>query len=306
MIELISPKKVSIVIPTFNGKKILDKCLNSILKNTDYRDFEIIVIDDSSSDGTKEMIQKNYPSVRLMLSERNEGFATACNKGLKHASGDFIVLLNNDIIVENGWLNSWLLVAEQNTNYGLIGCKLVYPNGLIQHAGGYIRPHGFLSDGFGHFKEDSLDTIKECSYVTGAAWLLRRDVLKMVGYFDTMFSPAYYEDADYCIRVKNAGFKIIYSPKPKLIHATNQTTRKNEYWYKKTYNKNRLRFQFKHYPKAWWLRPQTWVFELASMFYFAFKFGPMYIIEVYLPVFKECLYGPIKFRKIITQDKSIK
>jgi GT2 family glycosyltransferase len=129
---------VSVIIPIWNGSEYLHACLDSLMAH-DYPIFEIIAVDNASVDGSAELIARHYPQVRLIRNAVNLGFAGGCNAGLKAAQGDILVLLNQDVIVQPGWLRA-LVKALQKPKIGIVGCKMLYPDGrTIQHAGGWIE-----------------------------------------------------------------------------------------------------------------------------------------------------------------------
>lgn len=214
---------ISIVILNWNGKDFLKKCLNSIINNTEYQNYEIIVVDNGSKDGSVKIVEENFPNVKLIKNIENLGFSRGNNIGIKKSSGEYILILNNDTeIIDKSWLNNVIKIFERDKKIGIIGCKLIYPNGKLQHAGGEIN---FLNPYFSRHiglrenpDEPKYNKERETDYVTAAAMFVRREVINKIGMFDEIFTPIYYEDSDFCIRARNAGYKIIYSPDIKIIH----------------------------------------------------------------------------------------
>jgi len=240
-------KLVSIIIVNFNGKDFLQKCLDSIKRNTSYPNYEVIVVDNGSSDGSQAMVKRRYRWVKLIKNKENLGFAKANNIGIKAAKGDYLLLLNNDtIIVQRDWLNNMVATAEEDPKIGIVGCRLIGPDGTIQHVGGWYNIRGT-----GHHIKD-IDRTTEVDYVTGAALLIKREVINKIGLLDENFSPIYYEDADWCARCKKAGYKVVCTHKSTIIHLGSFTTSKwssNLRFYIE--NKNRLRFILLNYPLIW-------------------------------------------------------
>ncbi|RME35162.1 MAG: glycosyltransferase family 2 protein [Thermoflexia bacterium] len=240
--------KVSVIIPVWNGREYLPKCLDALLAQ-DYPDFEVIVVDNASADGSADLVAEKYPQVRLIRNLQNRGFAGGCNTGLQAAQGDVLVLLNQDAIPQPGWLSS-IVEALRNPQVGVVGCKLLYPDGeTIQHAGGWIEWPLGLAHHFGRGEKDNgqWDEPGEVDYVTGAAMAFWRDVLQKVGLMDEGFWPGYFEDADFCFRAREAGYKVCYVPSAVAFHAETTSVR-DETRLSAYYQRGRLRFILKHLP----------------------------------------------------------
>ena len=237
---------VSLIIPIWNGSEYLHACLDSLMAH-DYPIFEIIAVDNASVDGSAELIARHYPQVRLIRNAVNLGFAGGCNAGLKAAQGDILVLLNQDVIVQPGWLRA-LVKALQKPKIGIVGCKMLYPDGrTIQHAGGWIEwPLGLAHHyGRGEQDEGQWDESKTVDYVTGAAMAFRRDVLEQIGLLDEEFWPGYFEDTDFCFRAREFGYEIWYIPDSVALHFETKSI-KNRLEIAYFYEKGRLRFVLKH------------------------------------------------------------
>jgi len=219
---------VSIVVVNWNGKHFLNKCLTSIANNTDYSDYEIIVVDNGSIDGSIELVKKKFSDVRLIENHKNLGFSKGNNIGVRNSKGVYILILNNDTeVIDKNWLNNAINLFETDEKIGVIGCKLIYPNGKLQHAGGkinFLNPHFSSHIGIGKNPEAiNYNKFFDVDYVTAAAMFIKKEVIEKIGLFDEILSPAYYEDSDFCIRAKKAGYKVIYAPNIKLIHYESQT-----------------------------------------------------------------------------------
>lgn len=214
--------KVFVVIANWNGREIMRKCLASFFANTLKPESQIVVVDNGSVDGSVEMLEKEFPKVKLIRNKRNLGFSKANNQGIAYAlnqGAKNILLLNSDIeITEKNWLTTMLSIFEHDNKIGIVGCKLLYPNGRIQHAGGKIKVSGAYNIGDRELDVGQYDQIQFVDYVTGATFLIKSEVLGKIGLLDEGFSPLYYEDTDLCVRARLYGYKVAYTPKPTLIH----------------------------------------------------------------------------------------
>jgi len=254
---------VHIVIANWNERRLLEECLASIKDFTDYPNFKVIVVDDGSTDGSVEMIRQKFPWVRLIVNKTNLGFAKANNLGIKQALGegaDYIFLLNNDTkVIHSDWIARMVEVAEADPEVGIVGCKLIYPDGRIQHAGGVINvvsPSGAFHRGEGKPDNGTYNKIEGVDYVTGAAFMIKKELVQKIGLFDEHFSPAYFEETDYCARARLVGYKTVYNPRTTITHYKGVTVKK--YFSKPKIDflshKNRLRFMLLNFPLKWLLQ----------------------------------------------------
>lgn len=236
---------VSIIIPAWNGRDYLHGCLAALLAHAE-TGTEVLVVDNASTDGSAEMVEAEFPTVRLIRNAHNLGFAGGCNVGLRQARGEVMILLNQDTEVQVGWLPP-LLDALSDHAVGVAGCKLLYPDGTIQHAGMWLEwPQG-LAHHYGHGEPDSgkWNEARDVEAVTGAALAFRRDVMERVGLLDEGFWPGYFEDTDFCLRVRAAGLRIRYVPQATVVHQESTSTRDAE-TRSTYYQRGRLRFLLKH------------------------------------------------------------
>ncbi len=238
--------KASIIILSWNGMSYLGPCLDAVLAQ-DYPDFEVIVVDNGSADGSADFVATRYPQVRLIRNARNLGFAAGSNIGLRAAAGEVLVLLNQDTEVCPGWLAA-LVTALQDPTIGIVGCKLLYPNGTIQHAGGRIVDSRGSARHIGRdeIDEGQYDAIQDVDFVTGAALALTRTTFACIGPLDEGFMPAYYEDTDWCYRTREAGLRVIYCPSAMAIHYESASSVTSSYTHQVNFHSGRLRFLFKH------------------------------------------------------------
>jgi GT2 family glycosyltransferase len=207
----------SIIIVSYNTRELLKKCLSSI--DGSYKT-EIIVVDNGSTDGSVETIKKlatrySFGNVKfkIILNKENMGFAKAVNQGIRKASGDYILLLNSDIIVKPKAIEKMLEFVKRHPEAGVIGGRLLNPDGSIQGSCFYLPR---LTRPFAG-KYNPGDKPTEVEAVVGAVFLIPHQVLEKVGFFDERYFM-YFEDLDYCRRVKQAGFKIYYLPSAEFIH----------------------------------------------------------------------------------------
>ena len=202
--------RATVIILVWNGRDYLEACLDAVLAQ-DYASFGVMVVDNGSTDGSPRLVADNFPEAELLTNDRNLGFAAGNNVGLQVLAGmpcetstDFAVLLNQDTVVHHGWLAS-LARTFAGTRVGIAGCKLLYPDGTIQHAGGYLYgPRGETGHRGRHDKAEGTTTpvagppdgLTDIEFVTGAALAISREALATIGPLDEGFWPAYYEDVD--------------------------------------------------------------------------------------------------------------
>ena len=218
-------KKVtcSIIIPVFNRVEFTKKCIEAILRNTPSELYEIIVIDNASSDETKMFLSNIENRIKIIYNETNIGFAKACNQGAKLANGEFLVFLNNDTIPVAGWLESMVAYAEKDDEIGVIGSKLLYPDGTIQHAGIELI-NGVPDHPFRNAPGDmpEANTMRELDMVTGACLLIKKEIFERCNGFDENYRNGV-EDVDLCLKVRELGFKVVYNPQSILYHHEGKT-----------------------------------------------------------------------------------
>lgn len=211
--------QVSIVIPCYNQVHYTYACLQSILEFTTDVTYEVIIADDVSTDATAQLGQY-VEGLVICRNQTNQGFLRNCNQAAKAARGKYIMFLNNDTKVTDGWLSSLVRLIESDATIGMVGSKLVYPDGRLQEAGGII-----WSDGSGwnygrldHPDKAEYNYVKDVDYISGAAILLSAKLWKQIGGFDERFAPAYCEDSDLAFEVRKAGYRVVYQPLSKVIH----------------------------------------------------------------------------------------
>jgi len=218
--------KVSIIILTWNGIKHVGDCLNSVF-NSAYPDYEVIIVDNGSKDGTPEMISERFPQARLIRNKKNLGFTGGNNQGAEYTQGEILFLLNDDTKIHPDLIRVLVEELEDSPQIGIIGPKIYFMDepDRIWFAGGKIDWH--KSDSY-HLSKNLTDhqlindSKKEVDFITGCALMIKREVIEKVGLFDNKLF-AFYEDADLCQKAKKAGYKIIYLPFGGVWHIKSAT-----------------------------------------------------------------------------------
>lgn len=210
---------VSIIIPAMNKFEITYHAIASLILAHNKASYEVILVDDASTDQTTaaESIVENLIVVR---NEVNLGFVKSNNKAAAQARGRYICLLNNDTEVTAGWLDQALDTFDLYNNVGAVGCKLVYPDGNLQEAGGIVWGSG-VPWNYGknqNASHPSFNYTREADYLSAAALFVERSVWTTVGGFSDEYAPAYYEDTDLAFKIRRAGFSTLYCPSSVVVH----------------------------------------------------------------------------------------
>jgi GT2 family glycosyltransferase/2-polyprenyl-3-methyl-5-hydroxy-6-metoxy-1,4-benzoquinol methylase/tetratricopeptide (TPR) repeat protein len=219
------PFECSIIIPVFNKLELTQQCLMSLAEVTTGTSYEVVIVDNHSTDGTAEFLETVGGDVQVLRNATNLGFAKACNQGARAARGKHLVFLNNDTIPKAGWLDPLIQEVYSHDDVAVVGSKLLYPNNTIQHAGVVISRlyqtpyHLFLG-----FPENlpAVNTRREFQVVTAACMLVRKETFEEVGGFDESFVNGF-EDVDLCLKIRQLGKKVVYQPKSCLYHLESQT-----------------------------------------------------------------------------------
>jgi GT2 family glycosyltransferase/glycosyltransferase involved in cell wall biosynthesis/predicted nucleic acid-binding Zn-ribbon protein len=241
--------KVSIVVVTFNNVQLNRLCLESIYRRTEWPNFEVIVVDNNSSDATPEYLReavKIFPNLRVILNESNLGFAAGNNIGLRQAFGDYLVLLNNDTVVTRGWLSNLIRHLHANPEIGMIGpvtnsigneakVDIDYTNldQMPAWAAGFVQQHA--------------GTVFEIPMLAMFCVAMRREVFEKVGFLDERFGLGLFEDDDYTLRIKTSGFRVACAADV-FIHHFGQASFKElvkNGEYQGLFDENRRRFEQK-------------------------------------------------------------
>ena len=210
---------VSIIIPVYNQFEYTYLCIKSIILNSGDVPYEIIVADDCSTDTTTR-IQEIISGVHVARTEKNLRFLLNCNHAAKQARGHYILFLNNDTQVQKGWLRPLVDLIGSDARIGMVGSKLIYPDGRLQEAGGILWRDGSAWN-YGNGQNPALpefNYVKDVDYISGAAIMIRRELWESIGGFDERFAPAYCEDSDLAFAVRKAGYRVLYQPKSVVVH----------------------------------------------------------------------------------------
>ncbi|WP_053732109.1 glycosyltransferase [Nocardia sp. NRRL S-836] len=210
---------VSIVIPVHGKWSYTRQCLLSIESVHSTVPFEVIVVDDASPDDSADKLAA-CTGVQLVRTPRNLGFIGACNLGAEKARSELLLFLNNDTEVTPGWLEALVETANSDDRIGLVGAKLVYPDGTLQEAGGIIWSDatGWNYGRNGDPNDQAVNVVRDVDYCSGAAILVRRDLFERIGGFDTRYAPAYYEDTDLAFAIRASGHRVVVQPKAVVVH----------------------------------------------------------------------------------------
>jgi GT2 family glycosyltransferase len=210
---------VSIIIPVFNQFEYTHACLASLQSVQEQAPFEVIMVDDCSTDKTPEVIAQ-IPGVIYVRNDSNSGFIASCNTGAQMARGKYLVFLNNDTIVKSGWLTALLDTFNEERRAGIVGSKLLYPDGRLQEAGGIIwrDASGWNYGKFDDPGKPEYNYLRDVDYCSAAALMIPKALFESAGGFDSRYAPGYYEDTDLAFKVRQAGYRVLYQPLSEVIH----------------------------------------------------------------------------------------
>ena len=242
--------RLSIAIVSWNTRELLRQCLLSLYECTCGMDIEIVVVDNASADGSQEMVRREFPAVRLFVSKVNAGFAAGANLAIQNSTGRYVLLLNSDTIMMPGSLGTMKRFLEDHPHAGVVGCKLLNPDGTAQLSyrrfptltWDYLQTV-LLSKTYHHVKPlrgflepmvhgDGPDGRRSVDWVSGACLMTRREVFNRIGLLDERFFM-FCEEIDWCYRVKRAGLDIHYLPDARVIHYGGESSRQQRlrtYW----------------------------------------------------------------------------
>jgi len=238
--------ELSVVIVCWDGVELIGDCLSSIFAGTGGIDFEVIVSDNGSTDGSVEFIARNYPQVRILENGANLGYAKGNNAALRHCRGRYILLLNSDTVVHDGALQKLVAFADQHPEAGACGCQVLNPQGVRQVSArpfptlwrdwldAFCLPHFTL--GNGHARK----------WQSGCCILFRADVLRQLGGFDEQFFYSY-EDVDLCRRLWDGGYAIAYTNQACITHLGSRSANRCPLRFELERHRSRYRYFYKHF-----------------------------------------------------------
>ncbi len=252
--NLSSPKEdvmLSIILVNYNGGDFIQKCLDSIEENLSEIRSETIVIDNHSTDGSAQIIQRRYPHIRLFRNSKNLGFAKANNQGIKASKGQFVLLINPDTYVCPNSLKTLLAEMKANSDIGAVGPALIDRKNGYQISFG--KKVGFFSEAakklflnrFFRWRLQKKPKRKDVQWLSAACLMTRKDVLERVGMFDENFF-LYFEDIDLCMRIRKKGWRLAYLPDVKVFHTGGASTKSQKLSSRFEYRKSQLYFYWKH------------------------------------------------------------
>jgi len=230
---------VSIIIVNWNTRDILRGCLSSIFQRTQGIEFEVIVIDNGSSDRSVEMVEAEFPQVVVIANAENRGFAAANNQGIAIAKGRYVLLLNSDTIILDDVIKKTVLFADAHREAAVVGCRVLNADRTLQQtcfmfpsvlnmllAATYLYKLFPRNRFFGRERMTrwNRNSVSEVDVVTGCFMLVRREAIEQIGLMDERFF-VYGEETDWCYRFKKNGWKIMFTPDGQIIHYGGQTTR---------------------------------------------------------------------------------
>ena len=217
---------VSIVIPCYNHFDVTMRCLRSVLKNTRDVSYEVIIADDHSKDETVN-IGKYASNVRYISNAKENGFVNNCNSGASIARGKYLYFLNNDTEVQPGYLKPLTDLIESDPGIGIVGSMLIFADGTLQESGGQIFEDSRGSNvgrGMKNIDDVTVNYVRDTDYISGAALMIRSDLFRELRGFDQVYSPAYCEDSDLCLRVWYwKQMRVVIQPKSRVVHFEGQS-----------------------------------------------------------------------------------
>jgi GT2 family glycosyltransferase len=235
----------AIAIVNWNGGPDLLDCLASIQAD------EVVLVDNGSTDGSADAAMKRYPQTKRIDLPNNPGYGAAANAAGRATNGDPLVVVNPDVVLDATWLQTVTGAFESDPRLGVAGSKLLFPDGLVQHAGGIVRPPLMLADHRQYRQPDNSAESEpiDVDYVTGAALAIRRATFDQLGGFDEGFF-LYYEETDFCRRARDGGWRVAYLPRARAVHRESSVTVRDSPEYYRQYHTGRIRYALKHVESA--------------------------------------------------------
>jgi len=242
-------ERVAVVIVNWNGLQHLRTCIPAVLAQ-DYPDFQVVVVDNGSTDGSGEWLRAEFPGVRLIVNEVNRGFARATNQGIRATESAYVATLNNDARPEPGWLSAMVKAMEHKDRVGMVAAQIRFAHrpDRLDSAGIEVDRLGIAwNRRFGQPVGGEPSEVQEVFGPCGAAALYRRAMLEEVGLFDERFF-AYYEDVELAWRARRAGWRCLYTPQGRVYHVHSATGGRMPAFKAYHLGRNKWWTLFKHYP----------------------------------------------------------
>ncbi|MGE7986545.1 glycosyltransferase family 2 protein [Lysinibacillus fusiformis] len=257
---------LSIVIVNYNTKKLTIDCIQSVIKSNLSFLYEIFVVDNASSDGSIVQIQNLFPQVHMISNKENVGFSKANNQAIRECNGRYVLLLNSDTIVNENTLDKIICFMDRETNIGAVGCEVNLADGTLDKAchRGFPMPEASFyymtglakkfpnSPKYNSYHKSYLNMkeIHDIDCLVGAFMMVRREVIEQVGLLDEEFFM-YGEDIDWCYRIKEAGWRIVYNPTVSITHYKGASSRKKPFKIVYEFHRAMYLFHKKHYAKKY-------------------------------------------------------
>jgi len=254
------PTKVSVIVLSWNGLEVTRDCLRTLLGRTSHADFDVVVVDNGSTDGTVEYL-RSVTGITLIENGSNLGFVKGNNVGIRATGGDVLLLNNDTEIIQDDWLERIQELAYSSEDIGLVGCRLVNAEGNLVHAGTYMPLPSFWGQEYpgderdiGQYADD-----REVEGVIAACVYIKREVIDTIGPLDEEFF-SYYEDSDYCLKARQAGFRVFCCGSATVKHLENASTDLNRMDFSGTFKRSREVFigKWEEYYSSLYTRKLTW------------------------------------------------
>lgn len=243
---------ISVVIPNYNGVHLFPETLPALYKSLEYtgRQYEIIVVDDCSTDQSVKFIKHHFPDIVLLSNDKNSGFSATINKGIFAARNQLVLLLNSDVKLTETYFSEQFKYFEKPDTFGVMGKIIGWNDNIVQDGAKYPEMQGFkLKTSLNFLVENpKSNEFIPSLYLSGANALVRKDILHLLGGFDELFSPFYIEDVDLSVRAWRCGYKCYFEPQSICMHKTSESIQNKEKkkYIRTIYNRNKFYFHTIH------------------------------------------------------------
>lgn len=235
-----TPADLSVVVVSWNSAEFLEQCLSAVYSATNGHPFEVIVIDNASADGSAALVREKFPAAKLVVNDRNRGVSYAFNQGLRMSSGRYVQTLCSDTMVQPGAFETMMAFLETHPDAGAVGPQLIYPDGRLQPScrafptfSTFVWEFSGLSrlfpghPVFGRWRMGDFDhrTLREVDQPRGSSLMVRRETVEEIGLWDEDLDM-FFNDVDWCLRIKQRGWKIYFLPSALMVHHGGSSVRK--------------------------------------------------------------------------------